>query len=69
MKIPLTPKQKKTLDYLSSFSEKRGYMPSLKEISDHFNIAIVSAYERIRHLENKGRIQKTKGRPREIIIL
>mgnify|MGYP001614492784 CR=1 FL=1 len=66
---PLTPTQKKALDFIKQSYKKHGWMPSLKEIALNFNVAIPSVFETLIRLENKGWIQRSKGEVRQITIL
>jgi len=63
----LTPKQKKVLDFITSFVDKNGYAPSLKEIAKHFRLKSVSTiHQFINALEKKGYLSKTQHKQRAI---
>lgn len=64
-----TPKTKETLDFIKFFFKKKGYMPSLKEIGERFDISIVSSFERLDRLEKKGFIKRSWGQKRYIEII
>src|SRR3989344_2698145 len=66
----LTPKQKKILDYVFSFTDKHGYAPSLKEIGSYFGLRAVSTvYQHLKALEKKGYLKKEENQPRGVSLL
>lgn len=65
----LTKKQKKVLDYIERYTNKREYAPSLEEIQRHFKLASVStAYHYINKLREEGYITKDPNQPRGIVV-
>ena len=66
--IILTKKQWKILEFLKSFHEKKEYPPSLKEISQHFNVAIPTAQGHLKSLILKGAIARHPHKSRSIIF-
>ncbi len=63
----ITPKQKKVLDFITSYSQKKGYAPSLEEIKSHLKLkAISTIHEHIEALKNKGYLKKEENQPRGI---
>ena len=65
----ITKKQKKVLDYITSYCKKRGYSPALEEIRRHFKLASVStAHFHIKKLEGLGLLEKQYNKPRSIDI-
>ncbi len=63
----LTPKQKKVLDFISSFIKKNDYSPSLEEIAKHFNLkSVSSAHQFVDSLHRKGYLKKTENKQRSI---
>ncbi|MBF8250233.1 MAG: lexA [Candidatus Levybacteria bacterium] len=64
----LTKKQWKILEFLKSFHEKKGYPPSLKEISKHFSIAIPTAQGHLKSLIINGAIGRNPHKARSIIF-
>lgn len=63
----ITRKQKEVLDFLNTYSEERGYSPSLDEIRHHFKLASVStAHYYVAKLQKEGYLQKTSNQPRSI---
>ena len=64
-----TKKQRETMGFIQSFSKENGIAPSFKEMSEKFEISIVSIHERINALVSKGAILKVKNQSRAIKIL
>lgn len=63
----LTPKQKKILDFISSYTRKHLYSPSLEEIAKHFKLKAVSTvHQYIETLKNKGYLKKEENQPRGV---
>lgn len=61
----LTPKQKKVLDFITSFTKKKGYAPSLGEIASNFNLnAISTVHQHVKTLKDKGYLRKEENQPR-----
>ena len=56
--IPLTPKQKKVLDFVNRFTVKYGYAPSLHEIAEYLGKSISTVQHFIGELQEKGYLQK-----------
>ena len=63
----LTPKQKKVLDFISSFLDKNDYSPSLEEIAKHFKLRSISTvHHQVDALEKKGYLNKVEFKQRSI---
>lgn len=63
----LTKKQKAVLDFISSYTKKQKYSPSLEEICKKFKLASVStAHFHVKKLENLGLLRKNKYQPRSL---
>lgn len=54
----LTPKQKKILDYIVAFFEKKEYPPSLGEIAHHFKKSVPTIHQYVEALKSKGFLKK-----------
>jgi repressor LexA len=66
----LTKRQKEILDYIQEFLAKKGYAPSLIEISRHFNLNSISTiHKHLVHLEEKGLIRRHWNRARAIEVV
>lgn len=56
----ITPKQKKVLDYIESFLEKKGYAPSQQEIAKHFQFKSLGTVQNyLVRLERHGLLKRT----------
>ncbi|MBU1730083.1 repressor LexA, partial [Patescibacteria group bacterium] len=65
----LTKRQKQVLDFISSYHKKKGYAPSLEEISKKLKVASVStAHFHVKKLQNLGFVGKQDNRPRSIDV-
>lgn len=65
----ITKKQREVLDFVQSYSKKKGYAPSLEEICKHFGLSSVStAHFHISKLKKEGYLEKLKNRARAISI-
>ena len=62
----LTPKQKKVLDFVYSFTDKHGYSPSLNEIAQKFNKSTPTIHQYIETLKEKGFLRKESNISRGI---
>lgn len=70
MKIPLTPKQKKILNFINNYIKKNDYAPSLEEIASHFKLKAVSTiYQYVETLKRKGYLKKKKKQARGLFPL
>lgn len=66
--INITPKQKTILDYITSFIQKNGYSPTLKEIAKHFKKSPPTISQYVKTLEKKGLLKKDKGAVRGLSL-
>lgn len=56
----LTPKQKRILDFLQSYTEDKGYPPTQREIARHFRLkSLGSIQDYLQALEQKGYLNKS----------
>lgn len=63
---PLTDKQKKVFDFINSFIQKRGFSPSLQEISKHLGKNTSTAQYYVKELKEKGYLKKSANKARSI---
>jgi repressor LexA len=69
VKRALTIKQKNILDFITSFSEKHGYAPSLEETASRFGLnAISTVHHHIQALKDKGYLKKEENQPRGVSV-
>lgn len=66
---PLTPKQKKALDFINRFTTENDYAPSLQEIANYFKKSISSAQHFVEELHLKGYLQKRTSSARSITTI
>ena len=57
-RLPLTPKQKKALDFVNKFTIKYGYAPSLHEIAKYLGKSVSTVQHFTNELQIKGYLQK-----------
>lgn len=69
MPTPLTKKQKRIYDFVTTFLDEHGYAPSYREIGEYFNLSSVATiYEHINTLKLKGYLDLDPGHARSIQI-
>jgi len=63
----LTKKQKKVLEFIEGYQNKKNYSPSLEDIKNHFKLSSVStAHHYITKLQQAGYLKKEDNQPRSI---
>jgi len=63
----LTKKQKPILNFVTSFSRKYDYPPTLEEIKKHFKLkSVATVHQHLAALQDKGYLQKQKNQHRSI---
>ena len=68
--MPLTKRQREILNYLATYSGKKGYAPSFEEIADKFQYSsLATVHEHLTNLERKGYIERAYNESRGISIL
>ena len=68
MKSPLTKKQRKTLDFVTTFIEQKGYSPSYREIANGLKLSSVATVaQHIDTLVEKGFLEKGNNSARSLI--
>lgn len=69
MKKKLPPRQKETLDIVIRLS-KKGYPPSIAEITEELNVASENATRNhLKALEKKGYLKRLNGLQRGLLVL
>lgn len=67
-KVALTKKQKRTLDFVSTFIEQHGYSPSYREIANGLKLSSVATVaQHIESLVNKGLLTKDNNSARSLL--
>lgn len=69
MPIVLYRKQREILEFISQYSQRHGFSPTLKEIGESVNASIATIYEHIEVLIKKGVIKKEHGLSRSLEII
>ncbi len=68
--MPLTPKQRKVLDFVKKYSSRHEFAPSLKEIGKHIGVnSPATVHQHLSTLEGKGFLSREKSQPRSITVL
>ena len=63
MKPALTKKQRKTLDFITTFIEQKGYSPSYREIANGLKLnSVATVAQHIDTLVDKGFLEKVRIR-------
>ncbi|MFH1192783.1 MAG: transcriptional repressor LexA [Candidatus Jorgensenbacteria bacterium] len=65
----LTEKKKDVLDFVTKYSRKRGYSPSIPEIAEGIKRAVGTVHEHLQKLEDEGYIRLSKNQRRGIEVL
>ncbi len=65
----ITDRQKEVLTFISEFTDTNGFPPTVREISDHFEISIRAIQDHIIALQKKGFLSQTQNRSRSIRVL
>jgi len=66
MAAPLTPTQRRVLDFLREFAERHRFAPTAAEIASRFGIAVKNGFYYLELLERKGYIRRKRHHPRRI---
>jgi len=69
MVLPLTPTQRRVLDFLREFVERHRYAPTAREVAGRFGIAVKNGFYYLELLERKGYIRRKRHHPRRIEFL
>ncbi|MBR4180380.1 MAG: transcriptional repressor LexA [Treponema sp.] len=65
----ITDRQKEVLEFISGFTEENGFPPTVREISEHFEISIRAVQDHIIALQKKGYLSQSQKRSRSIRVL
>ena len=65
----ITDRQKEVLTFISAYTEENGYPPTVREISEHFEISIRAVQDHIIALQKKGFLSQSQKRSRSIRVL
>jgi repressor LexA len=64
----MTERQRAVLEFIERFQAERGLPPSLREIAEHFGIAVRAVQDHLAALERKGVLRRLPGRSRGIVL-
>ena len=65
----LTNRQTQVLEFIKDYKSRNSYLPTMREIADHFEISVKAAYDHIKALEKKSVIKCNIRRSRSIEII
>lgn len=65
----ITDRQKEVLTFIADFTEDNHFPPTVREISDHFNISLRAVQDHLAALQKKGYLTTEQKRSRSIRIL
>ena len=65
----ITDRQKEVLSFISDFTEKNVYPPTVREISEQFNVSLRAVQDHIAALQKKGYLVTEQKRSRSIRVL
>ncbi|KKQ97957.1 MAG: methylase N-4/N-6 domain protein [Candidatus Woesebacteria bacterium GW2011_GWB1_39_12] len=65
----LTKRQKEIRDFVESYSKKKGYSPTIKEIGSRFGVVLSTVHDHLKKLKEAGEIRVNKNQRRGIEIL
>jgi SOS regulatory protein LexA len=65
----ITDRQKEVLSFISEFTEENSYPPTVREISEHFDISLRAVQDHIAALQKKGYLSLCQKRSRSIRVL
>ena len=59
----ITDRQKEVLAFIADFTEDNVYPPTVREISDHFNISLRAVQDHIAALQKKAIFPQSRNAP------
>ncbi|MFP4364273.1 MAG: transcriptional repressor LexA [Spirochaetia bacterium] len=65
----LTERQKEILSFIKRFIKDHKFPPTMREISDYFEISVKGAHDHVKALEKKQCLHSSANRPRSIEVL
>ncbi|MCQ2596977.1 MAG: transcriptional repressor LexA [Treponema sp.] len=65
----ITERQKEVLTFIANFQEENSYPPTVREISEHFDISLRAVQDHLTALQKKGYLSQTQKRSRSIRVL
>lgn len=65
----ITDRQQEVLSFISDYTEENSYPPTVREISEHFQISLRAVQDHIIALQKKGFLSQSQKRARSIHVL
>lgn len=65
----ITDRQKQVLTFISEFTDENSFPPTVREISEHFDISLRAVQDHIAALQKKGYLSQCQKRSRSIKVL
>lgn len=65
----ITNRQQEVLSFISNFTEENSYPPTIREMSDHFNISTKAVQDHIAALQKKGYISQNQNSARSLKVI
>lgn len=65
----MTQRQRQILDYIKGYVGEHSFPPTIREISERFEISVKGAYDHVKALERKSAIRCNTNRSRAIEVL
>lgn len=65
----ITDRQKEVLTFISNYTEENSYPPTVRDISEHFEISLRAVQDHITALQKKGYLSQSQKRARSIHVL
>lgn len=66
----LYPRERQVLEFISQFSQRYGYAPTLKEIGNSLGMSsVATVHEHLEHLRDKGYLKKIDGVARGLELI
>ncbi|MDF1569970.1 MAG: transcriptional repressor LexA [Spirochaetaceae bacterium] len=65
----ITPIQRETLEAICRLVDAKGFPPTMKELSEIFEISHASAHDRINQLVQKGYLKREEGKSRGLTVV
>lgn len=65
----ITDRQKEVLTFISTYTEENSYPPTVRDISEHFEISLRAVQDHITALQKKGFLSQSQKRARSIKVL
>ncbi len=65
----ITDRQKQVLTFISEYTEENSYPPTIRDISEHFDITLRAVQDHITALQKKGFLSQSQKRARSIKVL